>query len=281
MRDEPMWQWTNLVAHLLLVPVFLLGMAQLKNLVPWFNSNWRTDAHRRALWLVKNDCAAQLHPQPNVPIVTVVLGVAYFLHYIWPAVYLIVLLLKHTIAGCPMAVDPTSSDYELVGRLDKIQECMRHANLDEATSFVRMFVVSNLVYLSLQVCLPVSPPWKLVDITDNYGKRVDRGSHVEAGLVRFDQLIGRKICAKIYESSHWFDGSFPSGHVLWTSLILLHAGASAPGEEFYLLDRAVWGFAWLHFVAVFLAALHTAHHFFVDCLAALLLAVLVFGLVRV
>lgn len=109
----------------------------------------------------------------------------------------------------------------------------------------------------------MAPPWYADSAVYN-----DEGSLIyvfpnEAGFKRFDKLLGVSIFHSIYSKSTVTFGAFPSLHVAIPTVILL----SHP-----------WGghkIGLIHVVWISLAALYSTHHYFIDVLGGVLLAVLV------
>jgi hypothetical protein len=203
-----------------LAPV--LGFGSTSRLVAWLDPDWQQSARTRGQWLVEHDL--QLHPTPVWPWpLTLLLGFVYLAHY---ALCVVAFLLFLGLGGIPAAV-----------------------------RFALRFALANSVYFALQVLLPVSPPWRFRPEYETRSRFC-----AEAGLARFDAALRQPVCATLYRKSHWFDGAFPSGHVLWPSLVALHS-----------LD--LWGlgpataYPLLHLFLVATAALHFCHHFALDCLA--------------
>jgi membrane-associated phospholipid phosphatase len=157
------------------------------------------------------------------------LGCAYLSHYAYPAFYLLYLLVSH--------------DYM--------------TGLD----FAKIFFLGNIFYAVCQVGFPVSPPWRFLRLNH------DDTSSPEAGLAQFDCIVGRKVCKKLYLQSHWFDGAMPSGHVLWSALVLTHCTGFLPANGGFTF--------WVASCHTFLmaeAAVQFCHHYVLDIFAALVIA---------
>lgn len=198
----------------------IVGLGFISRLVSWIDPDWSNSARKRGQWLAKHDLVASLDADPQ-----------------WPAfvtMWLACVYLSHYGYGAVFFILSLA--------------CY---GVQQAGLFALRFAIANLLYLGCQIVLPVSPPWRF---------RPEFGNKPEAGMGRFDALVGRTVCQTLYRKSHWYDGAFPSGHVLWPCLVAMHA-----------LDVG-WGwwsaYLLLHLFLVALAAMHFCHHFAVDCFAA-------------
>jgi hypothetical protein len=219
----------------------IVGLGFLKRLVTRLDPDWQASARARGQFLVHYDLVGQLGPTPSWPrVLTLLLGAVYLAHYVLAAIFFFVTLLV--------------------------------AGPEHAVRFGFRFALANSVYFVLQVCLPVSPPWRFhPQYQTQTQTHADSTFSPEAGLATFDAVVGTlvgrpvSVCAGIYQKSHWFEGAFPSGHVLWPCTVALQAlDMWGPGP------RSVYPL--LHLFLVALAAMHFCHHYAVDCLAAVLIA---------
>lgn len=91
-----------------------------------------------------------------------------------------------------------------------------------------------------------------------------------ADLARLDELFGTHLYTKLYGSATLVFGSWPSLHVGWPMMCLLFTS--------FATHRYVFG---LHTCWVSLAAVYLRHHFVIDVLGGMLIAILAFGLASV
>jgi hypothetical protein len=212
---------------LALVGAELLVLGQLKRVVPALDRDWHQKAVRRGEFLAKVDPVAVLHSKKITTVHQLVLAGAYLSHYVYPIFYVAYLLCFY-------------------GERTAVQ-------------FAWCFVVSQLVYIFIQINWPVCPPWKFLLAN----------SPPEAGLQDVDQLIGWPLFRNLYAKSPWFDGAMPSGHVLWSALVYFHLSTMSFDEA---PNRIVVMMAIAHTVATTNAAVQFFHHYLVDAIVALEIA---------
>ena len=238
---QAMTESADLLIALFMVPIILfLGLGNLRVWVPALDREWQDHADRRAVWFLQNDPARDFHPVQVTGKKDILLGLIYLGHLPYPLLYLFALLFS--------------------------------GGLVPAISFARYFVLSNCFYLAGQCLFPLRPPWHFwpVPATDNSVPDVSQNMP-EAGLARFDARVGCRISAGLYKQSHWAHGAMPSGHVLWSSLVAIHAFSHCS------IFAAV--LAGLHVLLTTEGAVYFCHHYLADCAASLVLAGLVAQLV--
>lgn len=88
-----------------------------------------------------------------------------------------------------------------------------------------------------------------------------------ADLARLDELFGIRLYTKLYGSSTLVFGSWPSLHVGWPMMCML----------FTSVNKHRWAFG-LNTIWVSLAAVYLRHHYFVDVLGGMAIAIACFAL---
>lgn len=233
-----MWE---IAANLFAVAVTMVGLTRLGALAPLKDPDCVQNALVRARRVAALDCWLGLHPQRSRWLLTVVCGLVYLTHLFYPGVYLAFLLLR---------------------------------DADAALQFVRLFLYANLVYFLIQLLYPVAPPWKGLPVT-NSANQLYRERSRAAGLVRLDEVLHYPLAQSLYKNSHWEDGAMPSGHVLWTNLVLGHwlltTWYIGPLVSARFVNPATALLA-AHSVLMLIGAIHFAHHYVIDCVVALALA---------
>ena len=121
----------------------------------------------------------------------------------------------------------------------------------------------NLLAVIFQILCPTAPPW-FADNTvfDQQGGIVYEPPN-EAGFRRLDKLIGFSLFHNIYAQAPIKFGSFPSLHSALPVVVLLNH------PWFGVRVAAV------HVVWIALAALYSVHHYLIDVLGGIVLAVIV------
>lgn len=121
----------------------------------------------------------------------------------------------------------------------------------------------NLIAVLFQATFPTAPPWFTDSaVLDKQGNVLyERAS--EAGFKRLDALFGLSLFHGIYSQSPLKFGAFPSLHVAWPVVILLN-------HHWFGKKVAI-----THIVWISLAALYSTHHYLVDVLGGIALAVIV------
>eukprot|EP00051_Salpingoeca_urceolata_P009494 m.115152 g.115152 ORF g.115152 m.115152 type:complete len:283 (+) comp16329_c0_seq1:125-973(+) len=122
----------------------------------------------------------------------------------------------------------------------------------------------NFIGVIIQFIFPCAPPW-FVD-TAVYSELDGHLVHVgnnEAGFQRLDELMGSQMFHNIYGASPVKFGAMPSLHVAWPAVILFC-------KPWVSTRVGVFHVAWLVW-----AALYSNHHFAIDAIAGILLALVV------
>lgn len=129
--------------------------------------------------------------------------------------------------------------------------------------FLWTFAVGNLIAFGVWVVLPVAPPWYVAA----HGCAVDVGaSGSAAGLLRADQLLGISFFQTFYSHSLYTFGAMPSLHCSYPMMGLVSAWR-----------HTSWRTRPIHIAYVtwmFLASVYLEHHYVVDGIAGMALAVL-------
>lgn len=131
------------------------------------------------------------------------------------------------------------------------------------------FLLVNAIGWSVWLVYPAAPPWYI----DVYGKgpAVLAAASNAAGLLRLDALLGIPLTEVIYSKSTNVFGAMPSLHVAYATLVACVAyplrGAYRAGTIAFAISMA--------FSAVYLR-----HHYILDVLAGVALAVVVVLIVR-
>jgi hypothetical protein len=121
----------------------------------------------------------------------------------------------------------------------------------------------NLLAVLVQFLFPTAPPWFTdTAVFDEKGQFLGSGNN-EAGFERLDKLLHMQMFHNIYSASPVKFGAMPSLHVAWPAIILVcRPWISSQFGIFHV----VW-IAW--------AAMYSNHHYGVDAMAGILLALLV------
>jgi hypothetical protein len=129
--------------------------------------------------------------------------------------------------------------------------------------YVWSFGVMNCAALCVQLALPTAPPWWYAAAGRNLTRGGDAGDAGDV-LRRVDALVGVPLFDAIYRSAPVVYGAFPSLHAAWPLHAALMARTRHPAAYAYV--------AWVWWAAVYLK-----HHFVVDIIGAVVLAVCVVG----
>lgn len=121
----------------------------------------------------------------------------------------------------------------------------------------------NLLSVIIQFLFPTASPW-FVDsaVLDQHGNIVYEYAN-EAGFKRLDRVLGFSIFHNIYSQSPLKFGAFPSLHVAWPMIVFLNHP---------WFGKKVAG---IHVVWITLAALYSTHHYLIDAVGGILMAVMV------
>jgi membrane-associated phospholipid phosphatase len=131
------------------------------------------------------------------------------------------------------------------------------------------FLVVNLAGWAIWFLYPAAPPW-YVDLYGT-GPAVLHAPSSAAGLARFDALLGMPLTASLYSKSAYVFGAMPSLHVAYATLV---AWMSFPvGGR---LRAAGLAFA----ASMAFSAVYLRHHYIIDVVAGVALAVPVALLVQ-
>jgi hypothetical protein len=129
--------------------------------------------------------------------------------------------------------------------------------------FLWGFLAMSVVGLVVQAWCPVAPPWYV----EQFGF-APPGEPIEgdpAALARVDALLGIDYFASIYGQSAYVFGALPSLHVATPVWLALHVR--------HRIGRPLaWGFA----AAMAFFAVYLTHHYVVDVLAGVVLALVVY-----
>jgi inositol phosphorylceramide synthase catalytic subunit len=131
------------------------------------------------------------------------------------------------------------------------------------------FLVVNLAGWAIWLSYPAAPPW-YVDLYGT-GPALLHAPSSAAGLARFDALLGWPLTSSLYSKSAYVFGAMPSLHVAYATLV---AWASFPVGG----KLRVAGLAFVASMAF--SAVYLRHHYVIDVVAGVALAVPVALLVR-
>ena len=131
------------------------------------------------------------------------------------------------------------------------------------------FLLVNLLGWAIWAVYPTAPPW-YVD-AHGFATPAHAVASNAAALERVDAWLGIEYFRTFYAKSRWVFGSFPSLHVAYATLVAL-----VTGEVGGKLARV----AALYAVAIAYAAVYLRHHYVIDVLGGALLAVFVWGALR-
>ncbi|WP_375417183.1 phosphatase PAP2 family protein [uncultured Hymenobacter sp.] len=135
--------------------------------------------------------------------------------------------------------------------------------------FSLTFLLVNLLGFTIYYLHPAAPPWYV----QRYGlgfQPLTLGS--TAGLARFDQLLGVPVFAGIYAKNSNIFAALPSLHSAYPVIVLFYAVRHRAG----LLSVAFAGVM----LGIWFAAVYTSHHYVLDVLAGIAVALLGIGTFR-
>ena len=136
-----------------------------------------------------------------------------------------------------------------------------------AERFTWVFVFANFVGFSFYYTYPAAPPWYVAD----HGFLLDMTVRASpAGTIRFDRLVGMPIMQSFYSKSADVFGAIPSLHIVYPFLAFLY-GIRLPRFR-------VAAFA--YFLLVCFSAVYLNHHYVLDIIAGLSIALAVAGVAR-
>jgi len=124
------------------------------------------------------------------------------------------------------------------------------------------FFAANLIGIVVYVFFPVAPPWYVIE--HGLGPVNPNVAASAAGCARFDALLGIHYFSSFYSRNPNVFGAMPSLHVCYPVLV-----------AWYTWNRGwIWRLSTVAFVFwVSFAAVYLAHHYVVDVLAGVLVAV--------
>jgi membrane-associated phospholipid phosphatase len=131
------------------------------------------------------------------------------------------------------------------------------------------FLIVNLLGWLIWIAYPAAPPW----YADAFALRASAPDVASsaAGLARFDALVGLPLAATFYAKSADVFGAMPSLHVAYSTLVVW---AVAP------LGRGPWIAACLFASSMAFSAIYLRHHYILDVLAGISLAIIVAACIR-
>ena len=136
-----------------------------------------------------------------------------------------------------------------------------------AVRFAWVFVIANFVGFSFYYTYPAAPPWYVAD----HGFVADFTVRASAaGTIRFDKLVGVPIMQGFYGKSADVFGAIPSLHIVYPFLAMCYG---------WRLPRFRW-VALGYFLLVCFAAVYLNHHYVLDILVGLGVALSVMGAFR-
>jgi membrane-associated phospholipid phosphatase len=126
------------------------------------------------------------------------------------------------------------------------------------------FFALNVAGWIVWMLYPAAPPWYV----DQYGLGpvVQDAASSPAGLLRLDALLGTPIAASFYAKSANVFGAMPSLHVAYVTLV---ACVAMP------LGGALRAFTLFFAALIAFSAVYLRHHYVIDVVAGMVLAVLV------
>lgn len=130
------------------------------------------------------------------------------------------------------------------------------------------FLLVNAFGWAIWIAYPAAPPW-YVD-TYGTGPAVLDAASSPAGLSRLDALLGLPISAAFYAKSANVFGAMPSLHVTYAVLIALLSWPLRGATRIVSASFAI---------TMIYSSMYLRHHYLLDAVAGIALAVLVFGLV--
>ena len=136
-----------------------------------------------------------------------------------------------------------------------------------AVRFAWVFVIANFVGFSFYYTYPAAPPWYVAD----HGFVADLTVRASpAGTIRFDHLVGLPIMQGFYGKSADVFGAIPSLHIVYPFLVMCYG---------WRLPRFRW-VAVAYFLLVCFSAVYLNHHYILDILVGLAVALAVMGAFR-
>ncbi len=126
----------------------------------------------------------------------------------------------------------------------------------------------NLIAYAVYLAYPAAPPWYV----DHYGlgPAVLSAAPEAAGAARFDALLG----------VHWFAGYYGRNANVFGAIPSLHVGQTFLAVLYAWQFRSLRGFATGFWLLVFFSSVYLNHHYVVDGLAGMALALGVWAVLR-
>lgn len=135
-----------------------------------------------------------------------------------------------------------------------------HGMEKRAERFAWVFVIANFIGFTFYYTYPAAPPWYVAE----HGFLLDLSVRASpAGTVRFDQLIGVPIMQGFYSKSADVFGAIPSLHIVYPFLALVYGIRL---RRFRFIALAYW-------LLVCFSAVYLNHHYLVDIIVGLAIAV--------
>ena len=119
------------------------------------------------------------------------------------------------------------------------------------------FFLTNAAWMLTVLWIPTAAPWVVAQ--HGFAPPLLNLTGDAAGLLRFDQLVGRPFFENIYRSSHIVFGAFPSMHAAWPVLMLF----GIRGLALKKLAVAIT----LYGLGMAFSAVYLGHHYGVDLIA--------------
>jgi membrane-associated phospholipid phosphatase len=131
------------------------------------------------------------------------------------------------------------------------------------------FLIVNLLGWLIWIAYPAAPPW----YADAFalGASAPEVASSAAGLARFDALVGLPLAASFYAQSADVFGAMPSLHVAYSTLVVW---ALAPLGRGPLIAASAFA------SSMAFSAIYLRHHYILDVLAGMLLAISVAACIR-
>ena len=121
----------------------------------------------------------------------------------------------------------------------------------------------NLLGVLFQITFPTAPPWFVDSAVFDEQGNILYNAPVEGGFKRLDRYLGTSIFHGLYSKSPLPFGAYPSLHVALPTVILLtHPWGG-------------WKVGLTHVIWISLSAIYISHHYLIDALGGILLAILV------
>ncbi len=130
------------------------------------------------------------------------------------------------------------------------------------------FLIVNILGFASWIFWPAAPPWYVAE----YGLGPARMDAIPsaAGCARFDAFFGINYFSGFYQRSHNVYGAMPSLHVAYPFVVML--------AVWNMPQRWVRSACVAFFVLVTFAAVYLSHHYIVDAIAGIAVAVVAYGL---